>query len=59
MSKTIVKPHKYAKHELFAVFTVTESGAESEKPVVSFGMKKAEAIVNHLEELKKFVEDNK
>lgn len=56
MSKTKVVPHKYGKHELFAVFAVDENGEPSEKPIVSFGVKKAKAVLEHVDELKYFME---
>lgn len=44
---------KYGK--TISIFKVED---EAEKRVVSFGIKKAQAIVAQMEEIKKFVEDN-
>ena len=44
---------KYGK--TISIFKVED---DSEKRVISFGLKKAQAIVAQYEEIKKFVEDN-
>ncbi len=56
--KTRVEPNKYGKHNLFSVFEVLENDVISEKPIVSFGVKKAKAILKHMEELKQFIKEN-
>ena len=48
---------RYGK--LFAIREVDEIGAATGTyPVISFGMTKAKAIVKHIDELKKYVEEN-
>lgn len=61
--KTKVFANSFGKHKLFSVFEVKEDGSkvggeEDAKPVVSFGIKKAKAILENLEELKAFVKEN-
>lgn len=44
---------------LFTIREVDEIGRKTQfYPLVSFGIKKAHAIIKHLDELKKYVEEN-
>jgi len=61
--ETKVLKDKFGSHNLFTVFEVNENGeklmnGEKEKKVVSFGIKKAKAVLEHIDDLKKFVEKN-
>lgn len=57
MTKVIAQEFKGNK--MFAVFEVDDAGQPvSEYPVVSFGLKKAKAILEHLSDLQKFVAEN-
>lgn len=49
---------EYKGNTLFKVIEVEEDGEtpKSDYPVISFGLKKARALVNHIDELKAFVE---
>ena len=38
--------------------TLFEEGSETEKYPFSFGLKKAKLIINNIEDIKKFVEEN-
>lgn len=62
MKKTKVFNESFGRHKMFNVYDVEPDGSkvngEDSKPVVSFGIKKAKAILDHVEELKKFVEEN-
>jgi len=57
--KTKTEETMYGKHPMIAIHDETESGAISEKSIIQFGIKKAEAILAHIEEIKAFVEKNK
>lgn len=60
--KTQVVENTYKDKKMFCVHDVEkfENGKPKENayPVVSFGIKKAKVILNHIEELKQFVKDN-
>jgi len=53
-----VKIGEFAGKPFLAIHEVKDD-KESEKAVISFGLKKAEAILSALEEIKKFVEERK
>ena len=57
---TKVFENKFGRHNLFSVYEVNEEGEKGneDKPVVSFGLKKAKAVLENIEELEKFVEEN-
>jgi hypothetical protein len=60
MTKVFIEEFKGSP--VFVIKELDENGIPKETkygPFLSFGIKKANAIVEHLEELKKFVEDNK
>lgn len=57
--KTKAVESMYGKHPMIAIHDETESGAISDKSIIQFGLKKAEAILAHIEEIKAFVERNK
>lgn len=54
--KTKVFIETYKGHEIIAIWAVDPCGNKTGKfPVISFGLKKAEAVVTHLEEIRKIV----
>lgn len=57
---TKVFENKFGRHNLFSVFKVDEDGEKGndDKPIVSMGIKKAKAILEHIDELTEFVEQN-
>lgn len=65
MSKTKVftgPDEEWNKMAMFVVYPVDEDGekvdGEKTKNLVKFGIKKAKAVLAHVEELKEFVEEN-
>lgn len=61
--ETQVLPNSFGKHKMFSIFKVDETEKDeystpTEAPVVSFGIKKAELVLKHIEELKAFVKEN-
>ena len=58
--ETKVLNDEYNGYPVFKVFEVDGEGdpIDPKKPVVSFGMKKGKAILKHVDELEKFVEEN-
>jgi|688.fasta_scaffold2137334_1 hypothetical protein len=52
--KTEIELTKFKGADVFTVWEVDENGERKKFPVVSFGRKKGEAILKHLEELKSF-----
>lgn len=57
--KTKTVESMYGKHPMITIHEETESGEMTEKYIIQFGLKKAEAILASLEEIKAFVEKNK
>ena len=56
MSKTKVIPNEFKGQSLFTVYEVDESESPvSDFPVVNFGIKKAKAVLKHVQELREFV----
>lgn len=56
MTKVFIDEFK--GHQMFTVWLVDEDGEKVGKyPIVSFGLKKAVAISDHVEELKQFIDD--
>jgi hypothetical protein len=54
--KTKVFFEEFKGNKMFAIWPVDENGEKiGEYPVLSFGVKKAAAILSHIEELKEFV----
>jgi len=57
--ETKVLPNEYKGHKLFAIFEVDEADEPIKQyPLISFGKKKAQAILKHLDELRDFVQEN-
>ena len=58
-NETKTKIGSYKGHPLFSIVKEYEKdGEKKESAYIKFGLGKAKAILAHLEELKKFVEDN-
>jgi hypothetical protein len=57
--KTKVVKNIYNGKEMFCILKTDENGepAVGQRAVVNFGITKAKAIVDHLEELKKYVDE--
>ena len=62
MKTTKVFYETFGRHKLFAVYEVEKDGSkidgEESKPIIKFGARKAQALVDHQEELKQFFEDS-
>jgi len=56
-TETKVVPSEFNNKPMFSIFKFKD-GKQSEKPAISMGITKAKALVNHLEELKTYVEEN-
>ena len=57
--QTKVIKDEYKGNPMFKIIKVDEDGEQvGEYPVVSFGLKKAKAILDHKEELEQFIEEN-
>lgn len=52
--KTEIELSKFKGADVFTIWEVDENGERKNFPVVSFGKKKAEAIVKHIEDVKNF-----
>lgn len=49
---------KYGKHDTIAIWNVDEDGNKlDERPIISFGKKKAQAIVAHMGEILGFAKE--
>lgn len=53
-TETVTKISEFAGKPFLAIYTV-KNGKESERPLISFGLAKAKAILSALEDIKKFV----
>jgi hypothetical protein len=49
---------EYKGNKLFAVYNEDANGDIEVKPIISFGLKKAQAILNHLDDFEKWCEEN-
>ncbi len=52
--KTTVSIEKFKGSDIFSVWELDDNGDKKKFPLVSFGKKKGEAVLTHLEELKQF-----
>jgi hypothetical protein len=57
--KVIVKLGAFAGKPLICIHEINEENKESEKAIISFGLKKAKAILEAIPEIRKFVEKSK
>lgn len=56
--KTIIESSEYLGNPTLTIYPLDENGQKIPKQVIGFGKKKAQAIVEHYEEIKKFAEEN-
>ena len=56
--KTIAGSDEYKGNVLFAVYKEDENGDVEDRPLVSFGKRKAQALLNHLDEFEIWCEEN-
>ncbi len=49
---TVSEYEEYKGHKLLKIFEVDEEGRKDKYPLHNFGKKKAQAILNHLEDIK-------
>lgn len=57
--KTVTETEEYYGKPLLKIYEVNDKDEKSEKPIISFGTKKAKAILVSVEEIKKFLEGEK
>lgn len=58
-TKRIIELGEFKGRPLLSVWSVDDNGDKVGKyPVISFGLGKARAILEHVEDIKKFVESN-
>lgn len=57
-NKTVIEKGEYLGKPIVSIFPVID-GQVVRKPIISFGKKKAEAILNHVEEIKNFLNEGK
>ena len=55
MSSTKAVEDEYNGNKFLAIKNVDDNGKVSEKNIIGFGIKKAEAILDHIEEVKAWV----
>lgn len=53
---TTVEKSEFKGQPTIAIYELEESGDKSQYPLISFGKKKAQAIIKHLEEIKALAE---
>ena len=56
--KTKTKTGSYKGHIILQVIHVDENNQEVGKPIVSFGVKKAQAILDNVDEIERFVQNH-
>lgn len=56
--KTITEVSEFLGKPVFNIFKVKD-GVKSQRPIISFGKSKAIAILNHVEEIKNFLNEGK
>lgn len=56
--KTKTKTGSYKGHIILQVIPVDENNKEVGKPIVSFGVKKAQAILDNVDEIERFVQNH-
>jgi len=56
--KTVAKVTKWNKSHIFKIFKEGEENDEDARSIVGFGLKKAKAILKHIDEIKEFVEEH-
>lgn len=58
MTTTKVIPNTYNDKPMFSIYKIDDKGEAAAKPVFNCGITKVKYIAEHLEELKKFLEEN-
>jgi len=48
---------EYKGNKLFAVYKLEEDGNIADRPIVSFGLRKAQALLNHLDDFETWCEE--
>ena len=48
---------EYKGNKLFAVYNLEEDGNIADRPIVSFGLRKAQALLNHLDDFETWCEE--
>lgn len=56
-TKTTILRGEYLGHPTMTIYPLDEEGNPVMKQILGFGKKKAQAIVEHYEEIKKFAEE--
>lgn len=56
MLKTEIEKSTFKGSPVISIWEVKEDGTRKDFPLISFGKKKAEEIVKHIDEIKSFVE---
>lgn len=59
MNETKVEKNDFNGSEMFSIYEFDKEGNKNFKPVVNMGVKKARHLVQHIEDLKAFVERTK
>lgn len=55
--KTVIERGEYLGKPTLTIYPLDENGNAIKKQLIGFGKKKAQAIIEHLEEIKKFAEE--
>ena len=55
-TKTVIEKSEYMGKAILTIYPLDENGNKITKQLIGFGKKKAEGILEHIEEIKKFVE---
>lgn len=57
-NKTKAKTGQYKGHIILEIVALDDNGAQVGQPVISFGVKKAKAILDNLPEIERFVKNH-
>lgn len=57
-NETKVMENDFKGTPMFSIFEFDKEGNKNFKPLVNMGMKKAKLVLKHVEELKKYVQEN-
>jgi hypothetical protein len=56
--KTIIEHGEFKNSKTISIWEVDEEGRKEKYPLLGFGLKKAKAILLHIEEIKEFIKTN-
>lgn len=56
--KTIIEHSEYKNNKVMSIFEVDEEGRKDKYALLGFGLKKAKAILSHVEDIKEFIKAN-